>query len=173
VKYFVTSGERTLEVEVIERSGILHVSVDGSPLDLHYSEVDRLGQVVVQLAGKTFGMSIEGDEHEAFVTLAGHGYALAIEDERERAAQLAAKAAGRGGGPLKAVMPGVVVELLVSEGETVSAGQPLLVLEAMKMQNEIQAQSDGVVERLHVKPGQAVSAGEVLATLVAIPESDS
>ena len=100
MKYFITCGERTLEVEVVERLGQLEVQVDGEPMQLDYTEVDRLGQVVVTSGGATFGMSIEGDEHQAYVTLAGHEYALSIEDERERAAQLAAKAAGVGGGPV-------------------------------------------------------------------------
>jgi biotin carboxyl carrier protein len=167
LKYFVSCGERTLEVDVVERLGELHVSVDGTPMELNYAEVDRLGQVVVTRGADTFGMSIEGDAHQAWVTLAGHEYALEIEDERERAAQLAARAAGVGGGPVKAVMPGVVVEVLVAEGDAVEEGQPLLVLEAMKMQNEIGAPGDGVVERLHVEAGQAVGAGDLLVTLTA------
>ena len=99
------------------------------------------------------------------VTLAGHSFHMELEDERERAAQLAARAAAKGGGPVKAVMPGVVVQLLVKEGDTVEEGAPLLVLEAMKMQNEIAAPSSAVVQRVHVESGQAVGAGEVLVTL--------
>ena len=173
MKYFVSPGhtDRVLAVEVVERSGALAITVDGRPLELEYSEVDRLGQVLVRHAGETFGMSIEGDEQRVFVTLAGHVYALSLEDERERAAQLAARAAGGGGGTVKAVMPGVVVEVVVSEGESVTAGRPLLVLEAMKMQNEIPATGDGVVQRLHVAAGQAVAAGDALVTLAAPPEA--
>lgn len=170
MKYFVTHGDRTLEVTVVERSGELVVEVDGEPMELSYDEVDRLGQVVVKSGEHSFGMSIEGGANQAWVTLAGHEYALELEDERERAAQLAARAAGAGGGPVKAVMPGVVVELLVAVGDTVQEGQPLLVLEAMKMQNEIPAPGDGVVKTLHADAGQAVSAGEVLVTLEAPPE---
>ncbi|MDA1266453.1 MAG: biotin/lipoyl-binding protein [Planctomycetota bacterium] len=167
MKYFVTSGERVLEVEVIERFGQLEVSVGGELLDLTYQEVDRLGQIVCTESGKTYGMSIEGDENQAWVTLAGHVYALEIEDERERAAQLAARAAGGRGGPLKAVMPGVVVQTLVAEGDTVVEGQPILVLEAMKMQNEIGAPCAGTIKKLAVAAGQAVGAGDLLAVLEA------
>ncbi len=60
MKYFITSGERTLEVSVVERSGRLVVEVDGNAMDLDYNEVDRLGQVVMTRGGRTFGMSIEG-----------------------------------------------------------------------------------------------------------------
>ena len=60
----------------------------------------------------------------------------------------------------------VVAHLELSEfGQAVKAGQPLLVLEAMKMQNEIRAPKTGTIEKLHVTEGQAVNAGEVLAVV--------
>jgi biotin carboxyl carrier protein len=62
-------------------------------------------------------------------------------------------------------MPGIVVEVLVAEGETVEEGQPLLILEAMKMQNEIRAAGPGVVDGLHVSKGEAVAAGARLVSL--------
>jgi biotin carboxyl carrier protein len=65
-------------------------------------------------------------------------------------------------------MPGVVVDLLVKNGQEVKAGEPLLILEAMKMQNEILAPADGRVTDVHVARGQAVGAGEKLVTLVAV-----
>jgi len=75
--------------------------------------------------------------------------------------------ANKGGGVLKAVMPGVVVEVLVSEGDVVAEGQPLLILEAMKMQNEIPAGGDGVIKAIHASAGAAVAAGDKLMTLTA------
>ena len=62
-------------------------------------------------------------------------------------------------------MPGVVVSLLVNEGDVVEEGQPLLVLEAMKMQNEIAAPVAGVVKRVHVREAEAVSAGAKLVEI--------
>ena len=77
---------------------------------------------------------------------------------RERAGGRAA------GGPqtIDAYMPGRVVTLLVAAGDEVQAGQGVLVLEAMKMENEIQAERQGVIRRLLVKPGQAVEGGDPL-----------
>ena len=62
-------------------------------------------------------------------------------------------------------MPGRVVSVAVAEGATVEAGQPLVVLEAMKMQNEIQADRAGTVTRVHVAAGQAVEGGDPLLEL--------
>ena len=63
---------------------------------------------------------------------------------------------------LKAPMPGKIVEIFMSEGDLVNAGEPILSLEAMKMQNEIKAPRDGIIKALFVTPGKAVTSGEVL-----------
>jgi biotin carboxyl carrier protein len=165
LKYFITIGERVHEVDLVSRLGELIVTVNGEPMDLKYSEADRHGQVTLQHDDRSFGASIEGSDSEVSITLAGHSYQMQLEDERERAAHVAERAASKGGGMLKAVMPGIVVETLVAVGEEVGEGQPLLILEAMKMQNEILAPGPGIVARFHVEPGQAVAAGEKLVDL--------
>ena len=166
MKYWISfGGGRQRVVELVERLGELLVSVDGEPLELSYEEVDALGQVVLLHAGRSYAISIEGDESRVEVTLAGHRYGMDLEDERERAAHLAERARTRGGGVVKSVMPGVVVELLVEAGQEVAAGDALLILEAMKMQNEISAPADGTVAELHVAAGQAVASGQALLTL--------
>lgn len=165
MKYFVSVNGRNHEVELTERAGERLVKVDGKDLDLSYAEVDDLGQVVLLSHGKSYGLSIEGDETRVGVTLAGHFYDVELEDERERAAHAAERAASKGGGTVSSVMPGVVVEVLVKKGASVEKGEPLLILSAMKMQNEIAAPSAGIVKELHVEPGQAVSTGAKLVTL--------
>jgi biotin carboxyl carrier protein len=68
-----------------------------------------------------------------------------------------------------AAMPGRVLRLLVAPGDAVAIGQPLVVLEAMKMENEVKSPQDGVISGVAVAPGQAVSAGEVLVRFAADP----
>lgn len=70
-----------------------------------------------------------------------------------------------GDGRVKAPIPGLIVRVLVEEGATVEAGQALLVLEAMKMENEIRATRAGVVSSLRSQPGQTVTMGEVLVEI--------
>ncbi len=69
------------------------------------------------------------------------------------------------GEAMEAPMPGTVLKILVSEGEQVSENQPLLVLEAMKMENQIVASTNGTVSGIHVNEGQAVDAGAPLITI--------
>ena len=134
-------------------------------MDLTYEEADQLGQVVLLSEGRSFAVSIEGDDTEVDVTLAGYLYDIQIEDEREQAAHAAERAISGGGGLVKSIMPGVVVSLFVKEGDEVEQGQPLLILEAMKMQNEIDSPHTGVIRTLHVAEGQAVAAGEKLVSI--------
>jgi biotin carboxyl carrier protein len=171
MKYHVEIDGREHEVEVRERLGELEVFVEGERVDLTYEEVDRMGQVALRMDGRSFGLSIEGGANDCNVTIAGHHYAVRVEDERERAAHAAEREAARHGGVVKSVMPGVVAELLVAPGDRVSGGQPMLILEAMKMQNEIAAPQDGVVGAVHVAAGQAVGAGANLVTLEAPEEA--
>ena len=170
MKYFVTVNGEEHEVELIERLGELEVKYDGEVQDVRFDEVDRLGQVALYLGDSAYAVSIEGNASEASVTVAGSLYAIELEDERERAALSASRAGGGRGGLVKSVMPGVVIELLAKEGDTVEKDQPLLILEAMKMQNEIGAPLAGIVKTIHVSEGEAVGNGAKLVAIEAPPE---
>jgi biotin carboxyl carrier protein len=165
VKYYVTVNGRAHEVGLVERLGQLLVTVDGEPFDAVYKEVDEHGQVVLLHGGRSYALSIEGDENQIAATLAGHFYDVRLEDERERAAHAAETAAAPAGGPVNSVMPGVVVEVFVKKGQAVEKGAPLLILSAMKMQNEIAAPASGTVTEVHVAPGQTVATGAKLVTI--------
>ena len=165
MKYYVRVNGEEFAVELNERRGRLELSLDGEVLDASYEEVDRLGQAALFIDRRAYAVSIEGEAQGYQVTVAGHLYGVEVEDERERAAHEAERARAKAGGDVKSVMPGVVVELLVAEGDAVEAGQPLLILEAMKMQNEIEAPSAGRVKRVLVAPGEAVAGGAKLLTL--------
>ena len=170
MKYYVSVNGQPHEVTVVERLGELEVTVDGEPMAIDYEEVDRLGQVAVRVGQKSFGISIEGDEHAVTAVIAGHLYDVGIEDAREHAAHAAQRAASKGGGVVTSVMPGIVAQILVERGARVEKGQPLLVLEAMKMQNEIAAPSDGVVKEIHVAEREAVASGSKLVTLTGLED---
>ncbi len=100
-----------------------------------------------------------GEEREVWVE--GRRYAISVADPRDRSARRKKQASA---GPLevRAQMPGKVVKLLVGRGAAVQAGQGLIVVEAMKMQNEMKCLRDGVVTKILVAEGAAVAAGEKL-----------
>lgn len=96
------------------------------------------------------------------VWLARDGHCVAVE---ERADILAKQGEAAGGGPVKSPMPGTVLVVKIGKGDTVSAGTPLMVVEAMKMEHTITAPVDGVVTELHVQAGQQVALDEALAVV--------
>jgi glutaconyl-CoA/methylmalonyl-CoA decarboxylase subunit gamma len=130
---------------------------------------------VARLRGGHYSLRLGGNQHEVTVqrradgtyeVTSPHG-AVAVEAAdplAHLAAQTTAKASRRRQ-RVTAYMPGRVVTLLVAEGQTVRAGEGILVLEAMKMQNEILAEHDGTVTRIHVEPGQPVDGGDPLFEL--------
>lgn len=173
MRYWITVNGRPHEVDVAERFGKLEVAVDGTALEVVYEEVDQLGQVALFADGKSHAMSIEGDEAAVSATIDGYRYDVEIEDERERAAHAAERAAAAGGGIVKSIMPGIVVEVMVAEGDPVEEGQPLLILEAMKMQNEIVAPTAGAVSGLHVAEGEPVESGAKLVTIAPLDAGET
>ncbi|MEM9290224.1 MAG: biotin/lipoyl-containing protein [Acidobacteriota bacterium] len=91
------------------------------------------------------------------------GHQITVADPLAHLARQAAEAAGAGGPQrVTAYMPGRVTRILVAEGDELKAGQGVLVLEAMKMENEIAVEADGVLARLLVEEGQAVEGGDAL-----------
>jgi len=101
----------------------------------------------------------QGDELAVWID--GRRHSIAISDVRDRSAR-GAKQAAAGPLELRAQMPGKVIKLLVETGSSVRAGESLIVVEAMKMQNEIKSPKDGVIAKIYAPEGATVAAGERL-----------
>jgi len=140
-----------------------------------------LGERTYRVAARSLGpfvrsLLVDGEQHETAVFRGKNGrYRIGwsgrttevdVVDPLTHLAEEAHGAAGRGGRQVvTAYMPGRVVSVAVTPGQTVEPGQALVVLEAMKMQNEIQADRAGTVGKVHVAPGQAVEGGDPLLEL--------
>lgn len=158
----VTFGPDGLEVDGTTLQSTLH-PVGGRPGSgravVHIDETAHVVAYTYEPAGAEAGsvgrwrLSIDGRPTEAVVL-----------DERERTIRemVGAAAAARGPEPVKAPMPGLVVKVDVAEGDAVEGGQGVVVVEAMKMENELQAHGPGLVERIHVAPGDTVEKDQVL-----------
>jgi biotin carboxyl carrier protein len=114
--------------------------------------------------GHSYEARTEDAEGRVIVFIDGHRFEIEIRDPR-RWSRHTGRQGVEGRLSLSAPMPGKIVRLLVSQGDTVEAGQGLLVMEAMKMQNEIKAPMAGRVVSLTVREGATVAAGEVLAAI--------
>jgi pyruvate carboxylase subunit B len=143
-----------------------HVILDGERMPYSF-EVLRDGYVSLIVDGHSLPMSVESvGDGRMQVTIAGQRTEVAVKDERDLLVdEFGLGADEAGGGEVRAPMPGLVLDLLVAEGEEVEAEQGLLVLEAMKMENELKAPSGGVVDTIHVEREAAVDKNDLLISI--------
>jgi biotin carboxyl carrier protein len=154
--------DETHEVEVHGRGHLFEVTVDGvtQTIDVRKLESDFYSLL---LDGRSYEVSVEGDDEEFEVRHGAFMRRVRLQDPLRAASSAALDTRGRA--VVAAVMPGRVVRLLVEEGDEVAKGQGLLVLEAMKMENEVTAPRDGVVTALRVRQGDKAESGEELAVV--------
>lgn len=166
MKLIVKFDGREEEVEVGREGDLYVVTVGGRvyPVDVQATGPDRRSLLV---AGAQHELSVRSLNGGTFrISTARAAEDVEVLDPLTYMAREQSGRAGEGGPKIvDAYMPGRVVTLLVAEGDEVSAGQGVLVLEAMKMENEIQADRDGVVKRLLVETGQTVEGGDPLFEL--------
>jgi biotin carboxyl carrier protein len=164
MKYITTVEDKQFLVDIIDDK---HVSVDGKIYEVDFESVS--GQPV-------YSLIVDGKSHEGYVAqaddnwqvlLRGRLYPITVEDEREKRLRSAAGGgvAEAGEFHLRAPMPGLVVTIPVEEGQQVKKGQVILILESMKMQNELKSPRDGVVGRVRVKPGETVEQKQTLLSI--------
>ena len=140
------------------------VTVDGKTLPVE-ARLLRSGVLSLIVDGRAWRVVLEEDANEPAVLVAGERIPYSVSDPRSLKARRAHASGTDGPRSIKASMPGRVVRVLVQLGEVVQAHQGLVVIEAMKMQNELKSPKDGKVIELRVKPGDTVAAGNVLAAV--------
>jgi len=120
----------------------------------------------VLLGSRSFDFEVVRDGEEIVVTSRHGSTRLSVVDAARRVAHGAGKKRGPAGpAQLKALMPGRIINVLVTEGEQVKSGQGLLIIEAMKLENEIKSPKDGKVAEVKVAAGQTVEKGALLVVI--------
>ncbi len=165
MKYITTIDQKDFLIDVIDEQ---HVQIDGVPFEVDFDSVGNQPVYSLILNGVSYEAYVysEGDSWQ--VLLQGRLYTVVVEDEREKRLRAAAggKVADRGEYHLKAPMPGLVIAIPVKEGDKVKKGDVLLILESMKMQNELKSPRDGVVARLRISTGESVEQNQTLMSVV-------
>jgi biotin carboxyl carrier protein len=156
----VNGAERRLELKKPDSPGPCAFSLDGREGQADIREIAP-GVYSILLGARSFEVKIEYDGEGYSATVEGRRYAIVVRDPR-RLSHAGSGLAQSGPLKLSAPMPGKIVRVLVEQGQTVAAGQGLIVVEAMKMQNEIKSPKAGVVQAVHVQQGGSVSAGQAL-----------
>jgi len=165
MRYFSTIGDQEFEIEIVDENQLI---LNGENQTIDFNDIS--GQPIISLL-------VEGHSHEAFVYpaedvwhvyLRGRLYTVRVEDEREK---MFRDSTGEGVGArsefhLKAPMPGLVIDVQVEEGQVVDVGDVLVVLESMKMQNELKSPQAGNIARLRVTPGDSVEQNETMLSVI-------
>lgn len=176
-------------IDVDENAHIRHVTLDGRELTVdwqlvgerrsHLTQTDdpRADHYSILIGQRSYDVyarftegddvsSIEGGARAVEVLIEGHPYTVAVQDERSRAlASLAGGAHISGDAPIRAPMPGLVRNVLAEQGAEVQRGQTVVVLEAMKMENDLPSPRAGIVKSVRVEKGQTVNQGDILAII--------
>ena len=166
MKYLVVVGGQEIEVEV--DGAEVTVAGRGYRAELQPLAGTPMRQLVLSGAATSLGVEAAG-EGRWLLTYQGDRAEVEVLDERARRIRglAAASPAARGPAALRAPMPGLVVRVQVEPGQAVAAGAGLVVLEAMKMENELRAAAAGVVRSVRVTAGEPVEKGQVLVELEA------
>ena len=167
MKYWVTleGREREVDVQISPDGRVSAVTLDGAAVEV--DAVGVPGGVSLRLGSRVFDVAIGGKPEALNVAAGAQRAVIAVQSERARAvaAKRGGGMAGAGSREVRSPMPGRVVKVLVAVGEDVAAQQPVVIVEAMKMENELRALIAGKVESLHVKAGDAVDGSTLLVRL--------
>ncbi|MBI3162301.1 MAG: biotin/lipoyl-binding protein [Chloroflexi bacterium] len=164
MKYITTIDNQEFEIEVVDERSI---RIGDRLLEVDFESVSGQPVFSLILDGHSYESYVYQSEEDWDVLLRGRQYQVRVEDEREKRLRAAAGggAVERGEFHLKAPMPGLVVSVLVEEGQEIQKGQVMLILESMKMQNELKAPRDGVMGRVRVKAGESVEQKQTLLSM--------
>lgn len=166
MRFFATIENQTYEV-VIEGDQML---IDGVQVE---ADMQRTGQqdlysLLMDHASHEVVVEPDGLQRGQYgVLIAGTRYNVKVQDERARRLVVAERRAQQGGGDvaLRAPIPGLVVSLSVLQGQRVDEGEPVLILEAMKMENELRAPVAGTVQEVRAQAGAQVATGQMLLSI--------
>src|SRR5580698_3593759 len=163
--YDVVVDDKTHHVELIRGEKSWICKVDGKEVEVD-AELTARDILSVLVGGKSYEIkrerSLQGELH---MVIGSARYAVDVQDPRSLRTRRAIAGVDAGPQKLKAPMPGKIVRVLVAEKDEVKAGQGIIVMEAMKMQNEMKSPKDGIVEKILAAEGSAVNAGDTLAII--------
>jgi biotin carboxyl carrier protein len=165
--YIATLDDKThrIEVQELEEDHLYRIVIDDKE---HIIDGRKLTGHIYSLIkdNRSFTVDVTAKDDQYMVACEGKSVQLRLLDERRAARPGEGGGSGRDGGKLiKSFMPGKVVEVLVKVGDSVEKDQGLIIIEAMKMENELRSTAVGKVKEIHVSSGQPVESGQLLIEL--------
>jgi biotin carboxyl carrier protein len=165
--YEIEIGGRTRRAVVTRLGDGFAVTVDGHRFHVDAVRVDAytLSLLVDRMCSHEVGVAPDATGAQLAVRIGGTSIGVVLNGRRRTRRKDAVSGAAAGPHRVMAPMPGKVVRVPISVGESVRAGQPLVVVEAMKMENELRAGRDGTVADIHAREGMSVEAGALLVII--------
>jgi biotin carboxyl carrier protein len=165
MKFVASLGDAVEVVEVTGERGRYRVTLGGEVWDVD-ARLTVQGIYSLLIAGVSYTADVTDRDGSCVVDVGDETYVIRVEEQARYIIRTRAGAAGgRGHQTLVSPLPGKVTHVAVSAGDAVNAGDPLLVIEAMKMENELRASAPGIVAEVRVQSGQTVNAGDVLIVI--------
>ncbi len=169
-----TDDERNIAIEFDPEANLYHMTLDVGTEQARDVAVDAAwmahGGMRMLIDGQSYDVDTTQTKEDWAVLLRGQVFERRVFDQRKlRMAQATGKGLSNNDPELKTPMAGRVVTALVEPGQAVEEGQGVVVVEAMKMENELKAHRDGVIGAIKVEPGQTVEVGAVLLTIEDAP----
>lgn len=161
MKYTTIINNKQFEVEILKDGNVL---VNGRPHEVDFLGLEESLYSIIQNT-RSYEIAIEEERGKYELQLGGRLYEATVLDQR---AMLMAQRKGgliSGSGEIASPMPGLIVEVLVNIGDEVTQGQTVVILESMKMQNELKAPRDGIVQKISCEAGQTVDKGNLLINI--------
>jgi biotin carboxyl carrier protein len=158
-------SDNEYRIDVREAEGRVIAEIDGRTYDLEISETEP-GVFLFKSGGRIFEAAVSpGDDGESKVRIRDAEFSVGITDPKRLRGSAGADHSHDGRAEIRTAMPGKVVRILVETGAEVRKDDGILVVEAMKMQNELKTPKDGTVKEIRATEGSTVNAGEVLAVI--------
>ena len=140
------------------------VELNGDNFDVELSQLSKYSYLL-KVNNRVYQVTSDKNNHENYLlTIAGYSYNITVRTNLEEKANeyLKNKATESNSEVIKSPMPGLIVKILKKVGDNIQMGEPIFLLEAMKMENEIRASASGVIKSINVKENNSVEKGEVL-----------
>lgn len=167
MKFQAEIGDEFRTVEIIREGEKVLADIDGRKYELEVSEPEP-NVLLMKLDGKVVEAFIEPGARlgeTQTVTIRGQNIELRLVDPKRLRGSIRGDSRHRGAAEIRTAMPGKVVRILLEPGAEVRKGDGVIVVEAMKMQNELKSPRDGKISSINTSNGATVGAGEVLATI--------
>ena len=164
--YIATLGDQThtIEVQELEADHVYRIVIDGKERIVDGRQLSaHMYSLLVE--DQSFTVDVTEKDDQYTVSCEGKTFQFSLLDERRALRPGEGGSSGVGDTEVRSLMPGKIVEVLVSVGDEVGQDQGVLIMEAMKMENEVRASTAGTVTAILVAEGQAVEAGELLLEL--------